>query len=200
MPELRAALEEAGLGRHVDAIARLAVPGIRLVGTGAGGPRATAVARFRARPVAGIGAAVAVAVGSCHRLALLADGTVRAWGSNDHGQLGDGTRVDRREPVAVCDLDRVVAIAASGGGHSVALASDGAVHTWGLNAAGQLGDGTTDGRRRPGVVLGLERGVAAIAAGPTASFAILDDGTVLGWGHCLLPGPCGSACTSCVPS
>ncbi|MDQ3723517.1 MAG: hypothetical protein M3376_10745, partial [Actinomycetota bacterium] len=60
---------------------------------------------------------------------------------------------------------------------------------WGYNVAGQLGDGTTDDRRRPAVVPGLERGVAAIAAGPTASFAILDDGTVLGWGHCLLPGP-----------
>jgi alpha-tubulin suppressor-like RCC1 family protein len=173
----------------MDALVCLALPGIRLVGTGAGGPRATAVARYRARPVTGIGAAIAVAAGSFHRLALLADGTVRAWGSNDHGQLGDGTRVDRRGPVAVCDLDRVVAIATSGGGHSLALAADGAVHTWGLNAAGQLGDGTTDDRRRPAVVPGLERGVGAIAAGPTASFATLDDGTVLGWGHCLLPDP-----------
>lgn len=189
MPGLRAALEEAGLGRHAAALARLALPGIRLVGTGAGERRATAVTRYRARPVAGIRAAVAVAAGSYHRLALLADGTLRAWGSNDHGQLGDGTRVDRLEPVAVCDLEGVVAIAASAGGHSVALASDGSVRAWGSNAAGQLGDGTTDDRRRPAVVPGLERRVAAIAAGPTASFAILDDGMVLGWGHCLLTGP-----------
>ena len=189
MPELHTALEEAGLGRYADALAQLALPGIRLVGTGAGGPRVAAVAPYLARPVRAIGVAVAVAAGSYHRLALLADGTVRAWGSNDHGQLGDGTRVDRREPVRVCDLDRVVAIAASGGGHSVALATDGAVYTWGLNAAGQLGDGTIEDRRRPAVVPGLERGVGAIAAGPTASFATLDDGTVLGWGHCQLPGP-----------
>ena len=188
MPELRAALEEAGLERHADALARLAAPGIRLVATSAGGPRAAAAAQYRARPVTGIGAAVAVAAGSYHRLALLADGTVLAWGSNDRGQLGDGTRVDRREPVTVCDLRGVVAIAASSGGHSMALTSDGAVRTWGLNAAGQLGDGTTDDRRRPGVVPGLESGVATIAAGPAASFAMLHDGTVVGWGDCLLPG------------
>ena len=38
----------------------------------------------------------AVAAGGAHFLALASDGTVWAWGSNDFGQLGDGTYVTRQ--------------------------------------------------------------------------------------------------------
>ena len=34
-------------------------------------------------------------------LALLPDGTLRAWGENDYGQLGDGTETRRKAPVRV---------------------------------------------------------------------------------------------------
>jgi alpha-tubulin suppressor-like RCC1 family protein len=58
-------------------------------------------------PVAGVANAVAVALGTGrgHALALLADGTLHAWGNNDAGQLGDGTMAERLTPVVVTGLD-----------------------------------------------------------------------------------------------
>ncbi|MEE1820915.1 RCC1 domain-containing protein, partial [Streptomyces sp. BE20] len=41
----------------------------------------------------------AVAAGASQALALLADGTVQAWGLNDRGQLGDDTAVGKPYPV-----------------------------------------------------------------------------------------------------
>jgi alpha-tubulin suppressor-like RCC1 family protein len=83
-----------------------------------------------------------------HSCARLADGAVRCWGNNGSGQLGDGTVVDRRAPVAVAGLDGVAQLAA-GGEHTCARMLDGTVRCWGLNASGQLGDGTTGGRLAP---------------------------------------------------
>ncbi|RSS59441.1 DUF11 domain-containing protein [Streptomyces sp. WAC01280] len=47
-------------------------------------------------------ASVAGGSGSLHSLALRSDGSVRSWGRNDLGQLGDGTTTDRFSPVRVC--------------------------------------------------------------------------------------------------
>ena len=115
-----------------------------------------------------------------HSLALKNDGTVWAWGANLHGQLGDGTTINRPSPVQVAGLAGVRAIAA-GGPHSLALASDGTVWAWGKNRQGQLGDGTTIDRPAPVQVAGLA-GVQAIAAGQAHSLALRNDGTVWAWG------------------
>ncbi|MER5327103.1 RCC1 domain-containing protein [Streptosporangium roseum] len=134
---------------------------------------------------------VDLAAGGNHSLALLADETVRAWGANAFGQLGNGTQEGSCSPfcgrtggraaaVAVVGLRRVEAIAA-GGNHSLALLADGTVKAWGNNAFGQLGDGTTIDRATPVAVVGL-RQVEAIAAGDSFSLALLKDGTVKAWG------------------
>src|SRR2546421_83518 len=86
---------------------------------------------------------VPVTGGSDHSLALLSDGTVRAWGDNANGQLGNGTTNPSSTPIPVPGLSSVVAIAASSEGHlSMALRSNGTVLAWGANDSGQLGDGT----------------------------------------------------------
>lgn len=122
----------------------------------------------------------AISADENHSLALKADGTVWAWGYNDHGQLGDGTITNRLTPVSVANLDTVTAISA-GTGFSLALKSDGTVWAWGDNAAGQLGDGTTTNRQSP-VKVGSITGAVAISAGGSHSLALKADGTAWAWG------------------
>jgi alpha-tubulin suppressor-like RCC1 family protein len=129
-------------------------------------------------PLSGV---LAISAGARHSLALLADGTVRAWGWNAYGQLGDGTKIDSRIPVPVFGVSGAIAIA-GGYAHSLALLADGTVRAWGSNAFGQLGNGTTVDSRVPIPVLGLSR-VVAIAAGAYHSLALLSDGTVRAWGR-----------------
>ena len=133
------------------------------------------------RPVSGLAFVTAIAAGGHHSLALLADGTVMAWGSNEFGQLGDGSEVTPSVPVAVSELTHVQAIAA-GAHHSLALLSNGTVMAWGNNESGQLGTGNTTESQVPVAVKGLSN-VRAIAAGGDDSFALLASGSVMAWGN-----------------
>jgi alpha-tubulin suppressor-like RCC1 family protein len=139
-------------------------------------------------PVRGLHAIKAVASTYFTSYALLGDGTVRAWGGNDFGQLGAGARSKPSvEPVPVTGLSGVRAIAA-GGDHAIALLSNGTVATWGGNSYGQMGNGTTlkgaegTGSTVPLVVPHLS-GVVAIAAGGGDDVALLSNGTLVAWGE-----------------
>ena len=138
------------------------------------------IGRPRGLAVPGIGTAVAIACGQRSSLALLANGTVLAWGRNNAGQLGDGTSVNRNTPTPVAGLTNVIAIAA-GTEHSLALRSDGSVWAWGSNVNGKLGDGTTVNRLTPTATL-LTSGITAIAAGNMNSVALRNDSVALSWG------------------
>ncbi|OYV07356.1 MAG: hypothetical protein CFE26_01460 [Verrucomicrobiales bacterium VVV1] len=134
---------------------------------------------------------VAISSGSFHNLALCSDGTVAAWGYNNHGQLGDGTRTTARVPVlvktdGVLTGKQVVAVAA-GAYQSFALCSDGTLAAWGYNDEGELGNGGVTGSTVPvavntgGVLAG--RSVATIAAGQYHALALCTDGTLVSWGY-----------------
>ena len=121
---------------------------------------------------------VAIASSGYHCLALLADGSVVAWGENESGQLGDGTRAYRRRPVAVSGVSGAVGVSAAGM-ISLALLEDGSVLGWGSNVDGAFGGGPD--RLLPGPVAGLERDVVEVWAG-SPMVAVTRDGRVVAVG------------------
>ncbi len=133
--------------------------------------------------VAGLSGVKAIFAGSYNGFAVLADGTVRGWGGNGCGELGDGDTTNRGSPVPVlAGLGAIKAIAA-GHGHTLVLLTNGTVRAVGCNAYGQLGDGTMENiRTSPVPVKGLD-GVTAVAAGGVHSLALRGDGTVRSWGN-----------------
>ncbi len=118
--------------------------------------------------------------GGYHTCALVSDGTMKSWGYNSYGQLGDGSTTQRNTPVSVSGISTAVAITA-GVFHTLALLSDGTVKAWGRNNYGQLGDGTTTSNGTPVSVSEISDAVA-IAAGFEHTCALLSDGTVKAWG------------------
>ncbi|MGO8670646.1 MAG: choice-of-anchor tandem repeat GloVer-containing protein [Capsulimonadaceae bacterium] len=132
--------------------------------------------------VTGLTGIVAVAGGGAHSLAVDSNGNVWAWGSNPNGELGDGSTMSSTVPVQVTGLTNIVAVAGGAESLSLALRADGTVWAWGLNAFGELGNGTTENSSVPVQVSGLA-GVTAISAGFTHGLAIGPGGAVWGWGN-----------------
>jgi alpha-tubulin suppressor-like RCC1 family protein len=139
--------------------------------------------------VSGLSHVVAIAAGNSLSMALLGDGTVRTWGANFEGQLGNGTTPTTTAysdtPVAVTGLARVVAVAA-GDYFGLALLADGTLRSWGDNSLGALGTGTvsTTGCAcipTPTPVKGVSN-ATAIAAGYEFGLALLPSGRVSTWG------------------
>lgn len=115
--------------------------------------------------------------------------TVRTWGANGFGQLGNGSTSDSHIPVKVVNLTNNITAIATGGGHMLALDSTlGTVWAWGYNANGQLGNAATANSATPvnvvpSVGAAPFSGVTAIAAGSQHSLAIAGDKTVWAWGY-----------------
>src|SRR5439155_6724 len=142
----------------------------------------------------GIDAAAAVEAGVFHQCALLLDATLRCWGLNDYGQLGNGTvssaQVSNATPVEVIGITTATAVTA-GGYHACALLQNGSVRCWGQNDYGQLGDGavitpqtrppTPRPSPNPVEVRGITTAVP-IKAGIFHTCALLRDGTMQCWG------------------
>jgi alpha-tubulin suppressor-like RCC1 family protein len=132
-------------------------------------------------PVAGLGgSALEIALGRGHACARKDDGTVWCWGKNDHGQLGDGTTIDRASPVMVPGLSDVTRVAA-GGSHTCARVKEELVRCWGANDHGQLGDGTTVERHAP-VTTHKVSGAVQLALGGATSCARMQDASLTCWG------------------
>ena len=119
-----------------------------------------------------------VGTGSTHACAATAAG-VSCWGSNQDGQLGDGTTVTSPNPVPVGVPLLGVSALALGGSHSCALAA-GEVYCWGSNREGQAaGTGT---RPTPTLVAG-QTGATELAVGSRFSCSLHADQRMWCWGE-----------------
>jgi alpha-tubulin suppressor-like RCC1 family protein len=123
----------------------------------------------------------ALAAGSRHTCAVRA-GEVWCWGNNYFGQLGDGTKEDRSQPVQVAGLPAGVTGLAGLGDSTCAITGDGGVLCWGFNSYGELGDGSHSSSLQPVPVTGLSSGVVALAGGGYFVCALTDQGQVTCWG------------------
>lgn len=131
--------------------------------------------------VTGMGSGVAsVSAGSGHTCALTTSATVKCWGSNTNGQLGNGSTIDSPTAVNVSGLSGVTALSA-GTDYTCAVAN-GAARCWGWNDYRQLGDSTGISRTTPITVNGLSTGVTGIAAGYQHTCAVLAGGGARCWG------------------
>lgn len=112
--------------------------------------------------------------------ALESGGKVACWGNNVHGQLGDGSKNNRHEPVYVHGISDAIHIA-TGYQHACAVTRSGHLYCWGENADGQLGKNEGGIYTRPQRVSGVSRPVQ-VEAGTASTCARLKNGHVECWG------------------
>jgi alpha-tubulin suppressor-like RCC1 family protein len=123
-----------------------------------------------------------VAPGLAHNCAISTDQTTYCWGSNAFGQLGDGNAAAvRYVPAPVSGGNLGFRSLASGTFHSCGLRQDGSALCWGLNANGQLGDGTSTNRPTPTTVLGA-LAFQSIGAGESWTCGLTTAGRPYCWG------------------
>jgi alpha-tubulin suppressor-like RCC1 family protein len=128
---------------------------------------------------------------------------VFSWGWNQHGEVGDGTTNHRATPGPVLGLPSVhglqIAVkhlaSAEDSEACAVLLADGTVYTWGFNAFGELGDGTTTERHTPVLVPGLS-GITQLAQGADHMLAAGPGGVVRAWGTTIT----GSSATEPLPN
>ncbi len=131
---------------------------------------------------------VAVAVGSSmisirgHSVALREDGSLWAWGSNENGQLGDGTTSDRHEPIKISEEGEYWVFVSAGHEHTLAIRSDGTLWAWGENFFGQLGVSGGWARTEP-VQVGEDNDWRFVATHAYHTLGVKKDGSLWSWGR-----------------
>jgi len=91
-----------------------------------------------------------LALGTSHACARKTDGTVWCWGSNDHGELGNGTTTaSLTTPVKATGISAATAIVAGASDSCAITGPSGTVFCWGRDGSYQLGDATTTDKLTP---------------------------------------------------
>lgn len=144
----------------------------------------TTTQRLTAVDVTGLTSGVsAISAGNFHTCALTTGGGVKCWGSNGHGQLGDGTTTQRLTPIDVSGLASSAVAIAVGIDQTCAQTQGSGMKCWGYNIDGRLGDGTTLQRTTPVDVSGLSSEIVlAITTGFNHSCARTSTGSEKCWG------------------
>ena len=125
----------------------------------------------------------AISGGTIHRCAITAQDTLKCWGGNTYGALGNNTTTDSIFPVDVLNVNAVAV--SSGGYHTCALTAQNTVKCWGYNFQGQLGNNSTTNSSVAVDVVGLT-GIKSISSGGYHTCAITAQDTVKCWGEVCL--------------
>ncbi|MDG0815897.1 RCC1 domain-containing protein [Bdellovibrio svalbardensis] len=144
--------------------------------------------------------AVQISAGYSHTCALLDNSTVKCWGNNGFGQLGQGSTTNLGDgagemgdslPAINLGTGRSAVRIIAGYYHTCALLDDSTVKCWGYNSTGHLGQGSTStlgdgagemGDSLPAISLGTGRKAVQVALGNQHTCALLDNSTVKCWG------------------
>ena len=125
--------------------------------------------------------------------ALDTEGKIYSWGYNYHGELGDGTNNNRNNPICISELENALK------GKNIididtvsstifALDTEGKIYTWGSNAFGLLGNGTTNSSNIPICISDLNNALKGkkIVDIYTGSYNIIvkdNEGKIYTWGN-----------------
>lgn len=131
--------------------------------------------------------AIAIACGYCHNVAIDSNGKLWAWGQNDHGQLGDGTKTERHEPtpVVTTSMTSAATSVACGYYHSLVIDINHKLWAWGDNGWGQIGVARlSPDNLTPVAVTNTKLSFAkVIACGSYHSLAVDNNNKLWAWGN-----------------
>lgn len=123
-----------------------------------------------------------LAAGEGHTCAIISGGSVKCWGGNFSGELGNYTTNNSPVPVQVIGLTSDVLAVDTGGNFSCALLSSGGFQCWGENSNGEIGDGTITDRLTPVAVQGLMGSISGFSSGYSHTCVVYDSGAIQCWG------------------
>ena len=123
-------------------------------------------------PVAIMDDVVYVSSGTNHTMAITSDGTLWGWGSNNAGQVGDNTTIDRSSPVEI--MSDVITVS-SGSNYTMAITADGTLWGWGSRLIGNLAGSN--------IPVQIMADVIHVSAGNNHVLAITSDNALWAWGR-----------------
>lgn len=107
------------------------------------------------------------------------DGSLWAWGSNEFGQIGDGTTIERLNPVRV--MDNVKAVSIQGwhdSANAFAIKNDGSLWFWGTKISGER-----EMIAEHHYPVHIMDNVASVYSNGLNFMAHLNDGSLWAWGY-----------------
>ncbi|MCU0830346.1 MAG: hypothetical protein MUC58_02310 [Rhizobiaceae bacterium] len=149
------------------------------IGNGESGETADALTPATVLALSG---ATDIDAGGGHTCAIVAGGTVKCWGANEDGQLGDGSFTASTTPVDVTGVSGATQIS-TGSGHTCALIQPtGSLRCWGRGTEGQLGQGTLVDSNTP-VVISFDDATGVAAGGFHTCAIVQPNDQVSCWGR-----------------
>ena len=132
--------------------------------------------------VSGLSNVAQIVTSRIHSCALISGGSVKCWGVNSNGSLGDGTTTSRTTPMSVSGLSGVSELAA-GSDVTCARLSDGTAKCWGLASNGRLGNNNDSTNQLTPVSVSGLTWATQISSRSQSTCAVISGNAVKCWGR-----------------